>query len=248
MKRFNCYDPLSNLKGRHNLLLLLTLLQFTTASGQRSRTFTVPIEQLYAGEAIRTYDLRDKGTKGSVYWFDEWNQGAILLKNGQKVDQYEVKYDIQSWMLEINTPKGVKILPGAKVKEFYLEKAVGKENTERYHLINLREYFEQNIPSQGFYELLVDGSYPLVKNFELDMLKPNYVPALDAGETQSKIIKKTRYYLIKNKILIELPSSRKKFTDIIKKIKPEVADFMKENKLKPKNEEEMIEIITFCNE
>jgi len=247
MRGFIFYDQLSRLNLRQGLFLLLALLQFTSSIGQRSRTFTVPIEQLYTGEAVRTYDLRDKGTKGSVYWFDDWHQGAILLANGQKMDQYKVKYDIQSWMLEINTSEGVKILPGARVKEFYLEKTEGEEKAARYHLINLREYFGQNIPSQGFYELLVDGAYPLVKNFELDILKPNYVPALDAGETQSKIVKKTRYYLIKNKNLVELPSSPKKFAEIIRDIKPEAVEFMRKNKLKPKNEEDMIKIITFCH-
>jgi len=216
---------------------------------QRSQPFALQLNNLYTGEAVDIVDLRDKSAEGSVYWKDQWLPAAILLESGHKIDKYDIKYDLQSWNVELKVDNVVKVLPSDMIKEFYVDVPQAYTDTvKRYHFINPKHYFESNLAFKGLYELYETGTYHLLGKDELDVLKPNYVPALDAGNTRSQIVKKHRFYLLHDEKLMEIPKTKKKFIELLGANQDEVKRFIKKHKINIKKEADLKKLIQFLNE
>ncbi len=64
--------------------------------------------------------------------------------------------------------------------------------------------FGDNVPLLGFLELIQEGrinAYALSKS---ELIEPNYVPALDMGRKESKLVVKEDYYILKDGKIWEL--------------------------------------------
>ena len=217
-------------------------LGVNVADAQRSNMHQYNLNNLYTGESIDVFDLRKSEVKGSTYWEDEWYKAAIQLNSGAKVDDYPIKYDLLNWQLELYTPLDIKILPGNMVKEFYIDKGA-----KRYHFVNANHYFRPEDRHFGFFELLVEGKYSLLIGMETEVLQPNYVPALDAGERNPKLIKKERYYLFDGKKMSPLPKNKRERAKIFARKIPGSRSYIQLHKLNLKRKKDLVELIGFCN-
>lgn len=136
---------------------------------------------------------------GDTYLDLHWAQSSLLLyKKDQLVEDYLTRYDIKNNEFEFKLHTGVKILLGGKVKNMVWIDSLTK--SPRY-LINAQDYLFDGVPLAGFFEVLVEGDSPLLKKIYLEILKPDFSPALNVGSKDYKILKKEEYfYAIKNNV------------------------------------------------
>ncbi|MEM6344662.1 MAG: hypothetical protein AAF927_12305 [Bacteroidota bacterium] len=208
------------------LTLLLTLIVFT-GFAQRSDPFTMRLQNLYSGEAIDVYDLRSQEVEGSLYWNEEWSKGTVKLKNGGKVDAFPMRFDLMGQGLEIFLGSETKLLPGSLIEEFYLE----AEGEELHHFVSPTSYFGYDGFVDGFFEVLIEGPWTLLRKSEIELLKPNYVVALDAGSTSQTAIRQDMFYLFHEGELIRIPKQKKKAIDALKPHIPTIGARVKVDKI-----------------
>ncbi len=208
-------------------LTLLLILTVFTGFAQRSDPFTMRLQNLYSGEAIDVYDLRSQEVEGSLYWNEEWAKGTVKLKNGGKVDAFPMRFDLMGQGLEIFLGSETKLLPGSLIEEFYLDSG----NEELHHFISPTSYFGYNGFVDGFFEVLVEGPWTLLLKSEIEVLKPNYVVALDAGSTNQTAIRQDMFYLFYDGELIRIPKQKKKAIKVLEPYIPSISARVKIDRL-----------------
>ena len=225
-----------------SLILLCSLTSLTF--GQRlNNNYISGAANTYSGEGLNVFDLRDRNsTKGSSYWSDEWHDGQVYLKDSSSVKGYALKYDLMGDVVEIQVSTNVKVLPTSRIIEFYID-----VNGTTHKFINPTEYYEITTPTIGFFEAIYEGKSIILKKFELDILQPDYVPALDAGSLSKKIVQQKRYYWIYDGQLNIMPKSKSKMLKLMELLHPGVMEYAKEEKLNPKKEADFIELSKFCD-
>jgi hypothetical protein len=229
--------------------LLILLLSITVSFGQRSREYSLVVGDNYSGEALNVFDLRNKrGTVGDYYWNENWAEGSIKLINGKTIQDMPMKYDLQSNGLEIQVTNDIKVLPGELVEEFVIVKLNESEEEIFHRFIRLDLFFDVDVIDQSFYELLQEGEkVTLLRKTDTEILEPNYVAILDAGSVKSKVIKKEKVMIFDGVKLDELPKGKNRMIKVLSKYKSGIADFWDDNKLKPKQVDELKKLIVFVN-
>src|SRR5690606_11695708 len=118
--------------------------------------------------------------------------------------------DLQNQSVEINTDKGIRVLPSNQIKSL----SVGIENLNRQHFINAKNINGNQAQIAGLVELMVKDDVTLVKYPFLYVKEGNYNAALDMGNDEVKYLVTNKFFLFDNGKLIEIPTSRKKFLSI----------------------------------
>ena len=184
---------------------------------QRSDPFTIRMQNLYSGESIDVYDLRTQKVEGSLYWNNEWSKGTVKLTNGGKVDAFPMRFDLMGQGLEIHLGAETKLLPGSLIEEFYIEGDKGG----LHHFVSPSHYFGYKGFIDGFFEVIDEGPWTLLIKSEIEVLKPNYVVALDAGNSNQTAVRTDLIYLYYEGELIRIPKQKKK---AIKALKPYISN------------------------
>ncbi|MFK7926227.1 MAG: hypothetical protein AB8H47_30035 [Bacteroidia bacterium] len=212
-------------------LSFILLLILSQGFAQRSDPFTIRMQNLYSGESIDVYDLRSQTVEGSLYWNETFAKGTVKLRNGGKVDAFPMRYDLMGQGLEINLGSETKLLPASMIEEFYLE----GEKGGLHHFISPSDYFNYKGFIDGFFEVLQEGPWTLLLKSEIDVLKPNYVVALDAGSSNQTAVRTDLFYLYHEGELIRIPKQKKKAIKALKPYIPNIEARVKSEKLNFKN-------------
>lgn len=225
-------------------VLLVTLI--SPLQAQRNNPFfTITNGPLYSGEALNVFDLRDRETEIENYWFDDWRKGAVMLKDSQLVTGFPLRYNRFSRNLEIRTVWDIKVLPDNKIDMAYL---IAGEDTS--YFVDLTYYL--NLPPNpaftGLSRLLHEGKFTVFHRKEGEVLKSNYVPALDTGYENDRIVFTDAYYLYDGASLELLPTNRKKLSKFLEAKGLEVEEFMKSERIKGKEAEDLIRLFQYIEE
>lgn len=182
---------------------------------------------------------------GDVYLDSHWNLSSLLLFENEKlINDYLVRYDIKNNEFEFRLKNGVKVLPGSKVKNIVWIDSLTK--TTRI-MNNGSEYSAAEIPFDGFFEILKDGEIQLLKKPYVEVLRPNFSPALNVGSKDTKILKKSEYfYSLKNKLY---QIKKKSSLEAIQQHKSSVdlAAFLKKEKISLTKEEDLMLLFDMIN-
>jgi hypothetical protein len=152
------------------------------------------------GQAFLTLPSSEKTqTIGDVYLDAHWSKSSLLLFDDERlINDYLTRYDIQNNEFEFRLEGGIKVLAGVKVKNIVWIDSITKQSRV---MNNTRDYTASVTPFDGFFEVLQEGNIQLLKKVYLEILRPNFSPALNVGSKDTKIIKKSEYfYSINNKL------------------------------------------------
>lgn len=203
---------------------------------------TIVNGNMYSGEAMNVFDLRDRQTIIENYWFDDWRNGGILLKDSQVVKGFPLRYNRFSRNIEIRTVWDVKVLPETKVSLVYMI-----TNGDTSVFVNLTNYLglPPNPAFTGLSRLLYDGRYTVFHRKEGEVLKANYVPALDAGYTNDRIVFTDAFYLYDGDRLELLPTRKKKLSRFLEVKGIQVEEFMQAARFNGKRPEDLIRLFEY---
>lgn len=186
-------------------------------------------------DVLYTFPSDDKRVVvGDPYLDANWQKSTVLLSDDKLLEGYPVRYDIQSRKLEVKSKYGIKVLEARRVKSFVSLDSLN--NTPKYFINSTRFKDEKGNVTEGFFEVLSDGKLPLFKSVSVEMKPANYRPELNMGSREDKILKKVKYYYMKDQNIFEVPSNAKKLGVIFGDRAEEIQKFIKTNKLSLKEE------------
>lgn len=193
------------------------------------------------GSPIREKKYVD--VNGSPYLIDTWEKAVVQLDNGQTYN-VDVKYDLVADELTFRSNKGDSLTFVKPVKEFKL--AYINNNKNETHI------FRSGFPSTGaktteksFYEVLYDGGTKLLKK----QAKSIWTESTSYGTaTQTKnITPRTTYFVAKEGKMLPLKLDRKSVISALADKSSQVEQYIKENKLEVKNDEDLIKVFAYYN-
>ena len=224
-----------------NLVWILVLLTFTSKCYAQA---VVPPNVRATNTLDRLKESRDLGsadmlygiplpegkTIGDTYLDTHWKNSSILLYENEKLIQgFPIHYDIMTDQVEVKSNKGIKVLKGIKIKSFVWVDSITKAPD---YFVNAKDFKgESNVPYSGFFQVLTEGSLPLFKKTKIDIKKADYNIQFNVGSQDDKILKKSEFYTLKDKQVIELPSSKKKIIALFGDKSEVMEEFIKENDL-----------------
>ena len=177
-------------------------------------------------------------TIGDHFLYKDWREGKIILRSGQMIKGYPLRYDIDRDVIEIKDDSLVKVLFGIHVKKFELQKEV---------LINGSEYSLDGVPLVGFFMVLVEGDWSLVSRIETEFVESDYSPTLDFGDKNNKIVQKESYYFSRHQNLNKVTNKKGVLKQIFASEYPQVETLKKTEKLNFNNKEDLITLVKLLN-
>jgi hypothetical protein len=183
---------------------------------------------------------------GDTYLQTHWKNSTILLYEKDKlIEGYPVRYDLYLDELEIKAKNGIKVLKGNKIKSFVWVDSITRTPS---YFVNAKEYKnDDNVGLTGFFEVLTEGSLPLVKKTTIQIKKADYNIQFNVGSQDDKILKKQDFYCLKADQIIEIPSSKKKFLSLLGDKSETVEQFMKDHVLTTTKEDDLKMIFEHYN-
>jgi hypothetical protein len=225
---------------KYCLLALFSCLAIFNAYAQLTPTVTPVVDQFGIIKAIPAKPLNPQG---SVYLNDEWLSSNIYLKRGlfatDKIEQIPIKVDLMTNSIELKTKEGIKVLHHAKVDRF--EWFNPKTNTNEVY-INGNNFTLNGTQFNNFCSVYGDRA-TLVKYSYVEVHKADYNVALDVGNKQDRLLKKSKFYLLKDKELIEV--SKKSLCVVMAEKADEIKEFIKKNRVDFGREQDLRSIIDY---
>jgi hypothetical protein len=182
-------------------------------------------------------------TVGHHYLYDEWLMGNIYLKNNQKINNRFLKYDIDNKCFEIKTDNEIKVLKLERVDNFDLHhKGLIRKYTNAYNYT-----LADNSRLIGVFEILADGYHKLLCKTELQLIRSNYVAAIDMGSKADKISRRRELYILTDKMVHQVPKNKNNLFTIFGSESDTAKAYVKENNLRFNKEKDLAELITYLN-
>lgn len=224
-------------------LILINLPAFT----QRSTPTELRIDNVYSGEAIQAYDFRPRELEGSLYYSEEAMPGAIKLHNDRKLTAERVLYNLESNALEILTDRGAFSIPGGAVEEFTLQEEQNGESMLVRFVSPVALSGGRDLDKVGFVRFELEGNPSLLSGYEIEILRPNYIPALDAGSRNPKAVQQERFFLYDDRQIKPIPTRRKKAAQLLEPFRSDAAEFLKAERIDLKDRDELVRLFQWLN-
>ena len=191
---------------------------------------------LETGEMLFGIPLTEGKVIGDTYLDTKWKTGSIMLYDKEKlIDRYPIGYDIYTNELDIKAGQQVKVIAGNKIKSFSW---IDSSYTEPVYFINACDFKnEEGTQFRGFFQVLVDGPLPLLCKTDIVVRKADYNVQMNVGSKDDKILKKEKYYYLKDGKALEVPGSKKKMLALFGEHAITIEKYIKENRSSSKEDE-----------
>ena len=199
-----------------------------------------------------------KGTvTGDVYFDPEWHKASVvfyheLLQNydpkaPDSIAGYQLRVDLNDQVVEFKLKDGVKALEASAIKKIYLNQHANNPMV----LVNTRELNTSETDLKGFVELLSEGNLTVVKYTYLKLKAPTYNVALDVGEKDAQILKKTDYYYLdkkgSGKNLAKFKPGKKKLLELMHTRRSQMEKFFDEKSLNVRKDDDLRQALQYYN-
>jgi hypothetical protein len=185
--------------------------------------------------------------EGNNYLDKKWNTSSLLLYRDQKLlEGFRVRYNITANQFELMEPESnnVSVMMGLRIQNLVWVDSAYK--VPRY-FVNGMDFLDEGVPISGFFEVLVDGEFPLMRRTEAIFKESNYNTALMVGNRNHKIIKRNTYYYLQGKNVIEVPANRKKLLLLFGDKAEDMEKFINDNSLPTREPSSLFQIFTHYN-
>jgi hypothetical protein len=183
--------------------------------------------------------------EGDNYLDTAYVNSSILLFNETKpYDNVMARFDVKNNLLEIDTPTGIRLVDGIRIKFFTLNTALRPDGIVFINAYNFREDADN---LKGFFELVADGKTSLLVYHKAWERKPSYNEALGVGDINTKIIKEQIFYLAKVDDTKKIGNSKKNLLEAMNDHRPEMEKFLKDGNYNLKSKADLTTILNYYN-
>ena len=241
-----------NLKKTIYVLLGIILIalpaeaQFKNSNNNAMNTGLIPLSP---GDAVDIFDDHKPKLQGSLYYNDDWQKADIVLNSNKEALDYQTRYDLQNFSLEIKVDNKIYDLPGSVVRSFSLNIYEPGIGSRQVSFINPRTVETWQASDNVFLERIQTGQqYELYKSNYTKIKKPNYNVALDAGSKDPQIVRYSKYYLFDGEAYHEIPTRKKPAIEMLSQFSNQIEKRANAKKYKFKEESDFRDIVEFLNE
>lgn len=190
-----------------------------------------------SNEAIEMFDLTERISIRKFFYNTEWKAAHILGNEQVAGKDLLIKYDILNQQINVNIQQVAMVASNRVLSGFVF---LGT----RQKFI----YIEPGNWTKGktFFEVLEEGEYALLVHHSAKKLKANYNAALDTGSKSETITQKEAYYVMKADKVFEIPQKKKAAEKFFSKYS-KATKYLKNNKVKFKNKEDLQGLIRYLN-
>lgn len=192
-----------------------------------------------AGNTARVFDNRYEGVKGQPTLFEKNLRATIFTTDGKKIVNEGCNLDVFNQDVIATKNKQEIILSKSFVKSirFY----TGIDSLCFIRITNQKD-------KQFYYQELVTGNFSLLKLYTKTFVKADYQGAYSPGRTQDEFRDEEKLFLqLPTDELVEL-KSKKALQSAAPDHKEWLNNFMNENKLSIKEEQDLIQIVQQLNQ
>lgn len=184
-------------------------------------------------------------TEGNVYLNDNWLPGNLVIIGSKKIKNQHFRYDIKHKNLEVRTANEIKVCPLSLLESFsWFDRELNDSSyfVNINHIPNQAEFYKN-----GILQVLYEEKASLYRMYYLEVQGSTYVPAFDMGRRTNKILKKSSPLLLTSGKFYTLSNTMKNNKTAFGSEYAEISEFAKKNKLKVKNEDDLLGIVKQYN-
>ncbi len=175
-------------------------------------------------------EIKYTDIEGSPYLNDNWSVGFAKAKHNNKTYELKrVRYDIYKDELEYDVA-GSYFRLSDQITEFSCGDGTFRNGFTNAEPLTIR----------SFYQILYDGKIKLLKRIAAQIATEKLYGS--ASETK-RFLKEEALFIQKNGILTRIKKDKKTILEILSDKQPQIEAFIKEQKLKPTREEDIVKII-----
>lgn len=198
------------------------------------------------------FDTRTSEIKGDYYYDSNWQVALVKFyprnietpKGVIRLDTLSallVRYNIFGNDIEFKTPEGIKIVSGAMIQYIIAEGTPQK-------FVNTSEFIDnEDKIKPGFFRILADGRVKLLENTQVEIQKPDYIPSLNIGDEDTKIVKQKMLFVTQGKEVIRFRGKRRELLELMQDKRSELLKFIRKEQLYIRNQQDLIRIFEFYN-
>lgn len=230
---------------RFSLLFLFIILS-AISTAQRvvdvTQDYSVPASSFYytAGGEPFSNEKYVRVVAGSPYFIANWSLGSVILQNGKRFDSLYLKLDLLSNELHFKNALGQDFVTTTPISEVLLKDSV---SGIVFRFIHSSSIPASASPTDGWYQLLVDGSVLLFVKFNKTLSENQPYGSATLEQT---ITTSSNYFLLLNTVFIRI----KKFTELpglLKDKSAEMKKFILDNHISGKSVEDYIRVVSYYN-
>jgi hypothetical protein len=192
-----------------------------------------------AGSPGHQQNYLNLGKECGMYLCEDWKPGTILLEDGTVIQNRMIRYNIYNQQMEYASAGDTAAIGNPEdLSRLIIEDKI----------FVFRNFYCNDQVKQGYLELLVEGEYELLLHRGI---KYEYE---EAAEGQGGSGPVTRYYQANSyflschgKIAEPLPEKKNEVIAMIDKDEKKLKKYVKENKCKLKNQDEIMDFFVFVN-
>jgi hypothetical protein len=217
---------------------------YATGQNNAEADQTVFDLEVNPGALIRELPVEKGEIKGTTYLYEEWMLGHVQLKSGTVIRNYPVRLDIHNAMLEVEGPDMVRVCAFDRIKRLELKKP---STGDTLHFVRTGDYAPgSDEPVQGLFRVMYDERTMVVAHAYTEIIKATYVPTVDVGSKSDKLVMHNDYYFIDaDGKYWPLSKRAGKNMEYFGALSEDMKDYMKENKLKFSQEDDLVRIFRY---
>lgn len=210
------------------LFLIIFILIISAGTAQ------VPLSLLEPAEETRQFD----DYQGSIYNSLIFKEASVIEERSGTFEA-DIRYNIFTDNLEYKL--GETLYSIKKDPEIHI-----RLNDEYFYFCPFKT--QRHVPADGYFVLIdLNETYAIYKKYTLKITEPNKYGGPDATPTPGNIKTVSTYYLEENGYIMELPQHKRELLAKFEDKKVELEAYMKKERIKIKNEEDLIQLVSKYN-
>jgi len=181
------------------------------------------------------------GTSGTPYLNQEWIEGVIIMKDNSVITGNKFRYNIYTQQMQFTN--NLDTMAIANPEEIKLVRFADKE-------FIYANFYQKDELKQGYFELLKEGECSVLKRWIVSyhLVEGETHQRMDISGDKQEFIRECNCFLkFGNNPARELENRKKDFIACFEEDSQSISAFMKQGKLKYKNQDDLLEIVDYYN-
>ncbi|GAB3644042.1 hypothetical protein [Spirosoma arcticum] len=186
---------------------------------------------------------------GNVYVDTVWQAGNVkfygkLNATTDSLAGVPVRLDLMANEVDVRTgAQDIRVAKASTVRYVDMNNRVG--TSSRY--INVREYRGDADALSGLFEQVATGKLDLLQHPSVYVRRANYNMALNVGTKDDEIVKKTDWYVAKNRQATKFSPTKKALLDLMSDRRDQIEAYLKKDKPDLKSRAGLIAVVAYYN-
>lgn len=176
---------------------------------------------------------------GTPYLDDDFIPGEVIINDSIRIEDVPLRYNIYSDRVEFMNEQNQVLEIDHSKQEF--------DFNFGGHLFTIQDYLDHEESKRGILELMVDGHIRLYKRYLIDLKPATKAIGFQEAQPNRFTRQDDKYLLAVGQNAPETVRNSKDLLEKLKKIKPNIDQYAKNQKLKLKSDKGLIQLVQYCN-